>query len=144
MMRSYAFAAVLVLASLAAAPAYAETVNYKADLSTKSEVPPHDSLNGSGTLAATFDTATKKFAWKAEYSGLTGAATMAHFHGPAPVGKNAGVMVPLTGSLTSPVEGSATLTDAQVKALEAGDMYFNVHTAANKGGEIRGQVEKAN
>jgi CHRD domain len=143
-MRSFAFAAALILAGVVAAPAYAETVNYKADLSAKSEVPPHDALAGSGSLTATFDTATKKLSWKADYTGLTGPATMAHFHGPAPVGKNAGVLVPLTGSLTSPLEGSATLTAAQVKALEAGDMYFNVHTAANKGGEIRGQVEKAN
>jgi hypothetical protein len=142
-MRSSAFAAALVLTGFVAAPAYAETVNYKADLSTKTEVPPHDSLSGSGALTATFDTATKKLSWKADYTGLTGAATMAHFHGPAPAGKNAGVLVPVTGSLTSPMEGSATLTNEQVKALEAGDMYFNIHTAANKGGELRGQLEKA-
>ena len=42
----------------------------------------------------------------------------------------------------SPLEGSATLNDAQAKALMDGDMYVNVHTAANKGGEIRGQLMK--
>jgi len=42
----------------------------------------------------------------------------------------------------SPFEGSATLNDDQVKALMAGDMYVNIHTAANKGGEIRGQLKQ--
>ena len=39
-------------------------------------------------------------------------------------------------------EGSATLTDAQADELLAGKWYVNVHTAANKGGEVRGQVTK--
>ncbi|MDB5484322.1 MAG: hypothetical protein JWR29_226, partial [Tardiphaga sp.] len=72
---------------------------------------------------------------------LTGPATMAHFHGPAEAGKNASVAVPITPA-TSPSEGSATLTDAQAADLMAGKYYINVHTEANKGGEIRGQVLK--
>jgi hypothetical protein len=43
----------------------------------------------------------------------------------------------------SPIKGSATLTEAQATDLVAGRYYFNVHTAANPGGELRGQVEKA-
>ena len=66
---------------------------------------------------------------------------MAHFHGPAEPGKNAGVAVPITPA-TSGSEGSATLTDAQTADLLAGKYYVNVHTEANKGGEIRGQVTK--
>src|SRR6266851_816002 len=46
------------------------------------------------------------------------------------------------GSGASPIKGSATLTDAQAADLTAGRWYFNIHTAANKGGEIRGQVVK--
>src|SRR5450756_2052938 len=72
---------------------------------------------------------------------LTGPATAAHFHGPAPEGKNAGVMVPISPNGPA-FEGSATLNDAQAKALVDGDMYVNIHTAANKGGEIRGQLTK--
>ena len=56
-------------------------------------------------------------------------------------GKNAGVAVPITGT-ASPMEGSATLTDAQAADLTGGKWYVNVHTATNKGGEIRGQVAK--
>jgi hypothetical protein len=84
--------------------------------------------------------------WNIKYSGLTGDATAAHFHGPAKPGVAAGVMVPAApkgGALLSPIVGSATLTDDQAKALMDGQMYFNVHTQANPAGEIRGQVVKA-
>ena len=52
-------------------------------------------------------------------------------------------MVPIGANPASPTTGTATLTDAQIKDLEAGQWYANVHTAANKGGEIRGQVMRA-
>jgi len=56
--------------------------------------------------------------------------------------KVAGVKVPIPGATSSPAEGSATLTDAQAADLAAGKYYINIHTAANPGGEIRGQVTK--
>ncbi|MGH6663326.1 MAG: CHRD domain-containing protein [Pseudolabrys sp.] len=134
-------AAIAFVGALAfAAPSMAAMMNFKANLNGKSEVPPNTTA-GTGSVTATYDTDSKKLTWKGSYSGLTGAATAAHFHGPAPAGKNAGVMVPISPA-TSPLEGSATLTDAQAKALMDGDMYVNVHTAANKGGEIRGQLTK--
>jgi hypothetical protein len=123
---------------LLAGPASAEKM--KAVLDGASEVPPTTSA-GKGTADIDFDPATKKLSWKVTYSGLTGPATMAHFHGPAEAGKNAGVAVPITPA-TSGTEGSATLTDAQAADLVAGKYYVNVHTEANKGGEIRGQVTK--
>jgi hypothetical protein len=121
-------------------PALAEMISFKAELKGGNEVPANDS-KGAGTVTATYDSASKKLTWKGDYSGLTGPATMAHFHGPAEPGKNAGVVVPITPS-TSPFEGSATLTDAQTAELMAGQWYVNVHTAAHPGGEIRGQVVK--
>ncbi|MBV8447859.1 MAG: CHRD domain-containing protein [Hyphomicrobiales bacterium] len=126
---------------LVAAPATAETINYKADLKPSSEVPPNNSA-GSGSLTATYDTNTKVLTWTTTYSGLTGPAIMSHFHGPADPGVNAGVVVPLTGSVESPQHGQATLTDAQAAELAAGKWYYNVHTNQNKGGELRGQVVK--
>jgi hypothetical protein len=119
--------------------ASAATVDYHATLNAASEVPPH-AVPGTGKLDATLDTSTKVLTYTLTYQGLTGAATMAHFHGPAKVGANAGVLVPIKGDLTSPIHGTATLTDDQVKELQDGLLYTNVHTAANPGGEIRGQV----
>ncbi len=128
-------------AAFAASPASAETMSFKADLKGSSEVPPTDS-GGTGTLTATYNTSGRKLTWEGSVSGLSGAATAAHFHGPAEPGKNAGVLVPAPSVKIGPFEGSATLTDAQAKALMAGQTYFNVHTAANPNGEVRGQVVK--
>jgi hypothetical protein len=134
------FSASIAALVLATATAFAGTVSFKADLNGSQEVPP---VTGTGTGSAdlTYDTSTKKLNWKVTYSGLTGPATAAHFHGPAEAGKNAGVAVPITVG-ASPVDGAATLTDAQAADLMAGKWYVNIHTAANKGGEIRGQVVK--
>ena len=91
-------------------------------------------------MLATLNTATKELTYTLTFDNLTGPATAAHFHGPAAAGANAGVVVPLGNNPTSPIHGSKTLTDAQIADLEAGKWYVNVHTAANPGGEIRGQV----
>ena len=91
-------------------------------------------------MNVTYDTATKALTWSGSYSGLTGPATAAHFHGPAELGKNAPVLIPSPPA--TPISGMATLTDAQAADLAGGKLYFNVHTAANPGGEIRGQVTK--
>jgi len=143
-MRNFVMTSLIVAATAfgALSPAFAEEVTFKAMLDGKSETPPTTSA-GMGAVTAKFDTATKMLSWTVDYSGLTGPATMAHFHGPAPVGKAAPIMVPLQGSLASPISGSATLTDDQAKALTDGMMYFNIHTEANKPGEIRGQLEKS-
>ncbi len=140
MTRSTLFLAAAAVCMLSAA-AQAETVKFHATLSTASEVPPKTTA-GAGTLDATLDTSTKVLTYTLTYTGLTGPATMAHFHGPAAVGVNAGVLVPLTPPLASPIKGTATLTDAQITAFESGNVYANVHTAANPGGEIRGQLTK--
>jgi hypothetical protein len=113
----------------------------KATLDGKSQVPPNTSA-ATGTADIDYDPASKKLSWKLSYSGLSGPATAAHFHGPAEPGKSAGVAVAIPNATSSPVEGSATLTDAQAADLTAGRYYVNIHTAANPGGEIRGQVTK--
>jgi CHRD domain len=132
----------IVALAMSATPSVAETMSFKADLKGASEVPPTPS-KGTGNLTATYDTMSKKLSWKGNVSGLSGNATAAHFHGPAEPGKNAAVMVPAPGTTTGAFEGTATLTDDQAKALMAGQTYFNVHTAANPNGEVRGQVEAA-
>ncbi|HWM48572.1 MAG TPA: CHRD domain-containing protein [Xanthobacteraceae bacterium] len=135
----FVLSASMTLATVLALPASAEVVNLKANLASTSEVPPTDS-KGSGAVAATFDTTSKKLTWKGSYKDLTGPATAAHFH-IGDVGKNGAVAIPISPN-ASPFEGSATLTDTQAADLLAGRMYVNVHTAANKAGEIRGQVTR--
>jgi hypothetical protein len=100
---------------------------------------PPNLTTGKGTVSATL-TKTKAFTYNATYAGLTGPAVAAHFHGPAVLGANAPPTVP---NPANPIAGAATLTDAQIADLQVGKWYFNVHTAAHPGGEIRGQLKAA-
>src|SRR5258708_3766988 len=141
-----ALAGLTAMSLVALAPAaFAETIAYKATLNAASEVPANDS-KATGALTATYDTATKKLSYEVSFKDLTGPPAAAHFHGPADAKANAAVVVPVpapaSGALMSPFKGEATITDAQAADLAGGKWYFNVHTAANKGGEIRGQVMK--
>ena len=108
-------------------------------LAASQEVPPNGS-QGTGTVVTTLDKSTRTLKWTVSYSGLSGPVRAGHFHGPAAPGTNAGVVVPFTGSMASPIQGQAVLTEAQMADLVAGKWYANLHTAANPGGEIRGQV----
>jgi Cu/Zn superoxide dismutase len=137
-----AVVAAATLAFAAGAPgAHAEMVKMKAAMNASSEVPPNGS-KGSGQGEFTYDTASKKLDYTVTYKDLSGPATAGHIHGPAAAGANAGVAVPFQNAGSSPIKGSATLTDAQAADLMAGRMYVNIHTAENKGGEIRGQITK--
>ena len=107
-------------------------------LSPRNEVPPNAS-GGSGTAKVELDGSVVK--WTVTYEGMSGPVTAGHFHGPAPAGANAGVVIPFAGSMASPITGSATVTAAQIADMKAGLYYVNLHTAANPGGEIRGQVK---
>jgi len=124
---------------LLATPALGETMMFKADLKASSEVPPAQS-SGDGNAMVTLDTEKKTVAWKTTFSGLSGDVTAAHFHGPAGPGENAGPAVDISGKVE---EGSASVTDDQIKDLQAGKWYINIHTAKYPDGEIRGQLEMA-
>ena len=138
MFRRFLLASALSAVFITAASA--ATVTYTARLSGRSEVPKTES-KGTGKLDATFDTQTKALAYTVTFSDLTGPATAAHIHGPATRAQSAGVVAPLGDkNPTSPITGSVTLTDDQVKDLQSAKLYVNVHTAANPGGEVRGQI----
>lgn len=125
-----------------AAQAATGTTVLMGSLSAAKEVPPNAST-GTGTLQANFDKQTSTLNWTVTYSGLTGPVRAAHFHGPSTTTTNSGVALGLSGSLESPIKGSAVLTAAQAADMLAGKWYLNLHTAANPGGEIRGQVDAA-
>jgi hypothetical protein len=107
-------------------------------LSGDQQVPPvTTSASGSGTITVNDD---KTVSGSVTTSGV--AAVAAHIHDAAP-GKNGPVIVPMskTAEDTWSVGAGAKLTDAQYADFKAGNLYVNVHSAAYKGGEIRGQLK---
>lgn len=127
-------ATTLALASLSM-PATADDVQVK--LSGDSEVPPVSTkASGSGTITIKPDMTVSG---SVTTSGV--AATMAHIHiGKA--GTNGPVAVTLnkSGDNVWKVPEGTKLSDSQYQAYKAGELYVNVHSAENKGGEIRGQL----
>lgn len=118
------------------AQAYAADV--KVDLSGDQEVPKVTTqAKGSGTITVGDDKSVKGSVTTSNING-----TAAHIH-EAEAGKNGGVIVPLTknGDNGWTVAPGAKLTDAQYESYKKGNLYLNVHTAANPGGEIRGQIK---
>ena len=116
--------------------AFAANVDVK--LSGDQEVPPvKTSATGNGTITINDD---KTVSGSVTTSGINGVA--AHIHNGAP-GKNGPVAVPLTkdGDNKWTVGPGAKLTDAQFADFKAGNLYVNVHSAAHKDGEIRGQLK---
>jgi len=138
--------ALILIACLASAAwaglAHASPQSFTVPLTGAEQVPAVETA-GTGSAALTYDPATRVVTWTVTYSGLSGPATMAHFHGPADKGKNGPVVVWLStkgSSAESPFKGEATLTPEQAQQFAAGEWYVNVHTQAHPGGEIRGQV----
>jgi hypothetical protein len=140
-MRLGSIAAATALLLAVAGGAGAATLHFSAALKGSDEVPANDT-HGKGRVSATLDTASKAFHYTVTFSELTGPATMAHFHGPASAGENAPPIITMK-TLTSPIKGTETLSDAQIADLRAGKWYFNVHTAGHPSGEIRGQLPAA-
>ena len=119
-----------------------------ADLNGGQEVPPvATGATGKGTVVISADGST--ITYLVTYSGLSGTDNAAHIHTGA-VGANGGVILPLaagpsplSGTLTSAdftASGSVTTFAQAVAAIQAGTTYINIHTTANPGGEIRGQI----
>ena len=142
--RSWVTASTLAIVLWAASLALAQAapLAFTVPLTGQEQVPPV-TTSGTGSAKLTYDPATRVLTWSVTSSGLTGPATMAHFHGPAAAGKNASPIIwiskkgsPATGVLT----GQETLTPEQAQQFMAGDWYINVHTKEHPTGEIRGQV----
>src|SRR6266850_1558315 len=129
------FAAALAVSAMASANA--ATIPLRAWLNG-AQVPL--AVGGTGLGTVSYDTATKVLSWSVTYSGLSGPCTLAHFHGPASAGVNASPVVTMTCSASPLTGSSAALTPTQEAQLLSGQWYINIHTGANPGGEIRGQV----
>jgi len=133
-MRPSLFTAVAAAGLLIASAASAQMVHYTAKLAGASGV------KGSGDVFAMLE--GKTLTYTVNYKDLTGPAVAAHFHDASAPGGNGPPIVPASNVGTSPIKGTATLTDAQIADVNAGKVYFNIHTAANPGGEIRGTLAK--
>jgi hypothetical protein len=125
-----------------AGASWADPVSFSVALSGAEEIPPVQTA-GSGVADLTYDPATRTVTWTVTCNGLSGTATMVHFHGPASRGEKGAVQLWLSkqGSVVEGrVAGQATLTPEQADQFTAGRWYVNVHTQTNPGGEVRGQV----
>jgi hypothetical protein len=120
------------------------TIVRSASLSGAQENPPTAST-ATGRGAVVVNPTTKEITGGMTFAGLTPTAGGHHIH-QAPKGnptQNGPVIIGLVldpSSTVATVPAGTTLTDDQLAALQAGELYFNVHTAANPGGEIRGQI----
>jgi hypothetical protein len=117
---------------------HAYAADVKVDLGGDQEVPKiATQAKGSGTISVGDDKSVKGSVTTSNING-----TAAHIH-EAAAGTNGGVIIPLTknGDSGWSVPAGAKLTDAQYEAYKKGNLYVNVHTAANPGGEIRGQIK---
>jgi Cu/Zn superoxide dismutase len=136
-------------------------VTYRATLNAASEVPPTTS-NGTGIFSAQL-LPDSTLSYSLTWSGLTGTSNGAHIHGPGNATQIAGILVDFAATpagttnatITQGASGSAsgnlnlklaiTATvsgDSLLKLLDLGLLYVNVHTVANSGGEIRGQISR--
>ena len=107
-------------------------------LSGANEVPAvATSASGTGTVTINAD---RTVSAKVTVTGMT--ATASHIHEGA-AGANGPVIVPFTktGDNTFAAPDGAKLTESQYASYKAGNLYVNVHSARNPGGEVRAQLK---
>lgn len=147
---------------LLSAPASAQVVTMRATLNGGEETPAIVLTGAVGTVEASIDATNREVAVTLHIFNIpAGTATTAgHFHvGPKGIGGPVVLNFPSsiagrTGDFTMtfrlneasfvarPLQGINTIDD-MIQAMVAGNAYANVHTTANPGGEIRGQLSLA-
>lgn len=130
-------ASIIAMFALGAYSSFAALAAVEVALAGEQEVPPVRSVaTGTGTIVVGAD---KSISGRVTTNGMAG--TAAHIHEAAP-GKNGPVIIPLVKiGDTYELPAGARLTEAQLASFESGNLYVNVHSAANPGGEIRGQLK---
>jgi len=148
--RGFAVLAAGALA-LALAPAVLGAETFTAELSGENQVPPLD-VEASGDATVTISDDEQTVSWEVTYSGLTGAPAAGHIHVGAD-GAHGPVMIPFASVTETGTSGSFAAADytggeglpadwdGVLAAIRDGNSYVNIHTEANPGGEIRGQLE---
>jgi len=131
-----------VAGMLATNPALGAVHQLSAAMTGLEEVPANASP-ATGFLNITLDDVTGGVTVDSgSYSNLLASITASHIHGPAPVGVNAGALIPLThtGGTSGVLSGGGTLSAPNITDMLSGLTYVNVHTGQFPGGEIRGQL----
>ena len=139
---SLLFASLLIGRPLTAAP---DDIRFATDLSPDEEsIPTYSSASGHAEFILNRE--TLKLTWVITYKDLSGPAVTAGLYGPENVGGTSGILIDFrsspSGTLASPIRGSAVLTDGQLQYLVTGRVYANIHTAKWKDGELRGQLQR--
>jgi hypothetical protein len=167
MKRDFAFCLSLLCAAMVAACESSTDVvpvaQFAANLNGANEKPNPVTTAATGVFAAQIHPVNKTLSYSLSWTGLSGSITGAHIHGPSDANGVAGILVNFqalpagstNGTITTGAAGAAsgnvdlklavTATvsgDSLRKLFDAGQLYVNVHTAANPGGEIRGQIVK--
>ncbi|HET6432913.1 CHRD domain-containing protein [Dyella sp.] len=119
--------------------AAAKTVTLSGTFAGEHGTPQHPT----GTVDATLDTDTHRLDYTIDYSGLSGPVTVAHFHGPAGAGTEAGALQPIDGPYASGMHRTVTVDAATQAAMLKGMSYVNLHTKAFPKGEARAQLTVA-
>ncbi|HSV10160.1 MAG TPA: CHRD domain-containing protein [Hanamia sp.] len=109
-----------------------------------SQVVPSVTGNGTGTFSGTYNPANQTMTYTTNWSNLTGAPTSGGFYTGASGAAGTAVGTPWTMGTdwtgTGTYSGTMQLTPEQANQLIAGNWYYSMGTAANSGGEIRGQI----
>ena len=135
---------------LALAPVALAAETFTASLDGANAVPP---VTGAGTGSATVTISDdgQSVSWDVSYSGLTGDPAAGHIHFAA-ANANGPVMIPFATVTATGTTGTFNAADyaggeglpadwaGVLAAIRGGNAYVNIHTAANPGGEIRGQL----
>jgi len=136
-MRLRRFSLLALILLLAGFGSFASAQEVKVTLSGAEEIPPvQTSASGVGRIRVAPD---RTVTGDVTVSGVT--VSVAHIH-EARAGTTGPIIVPLikTADNVWSVPPDTKLTEAQFESYKAGNLYFNVHSAANKTGEIRGQI----
>jgi hypothetical protein len=139
-----------------ASPAQAEIIRFTSTLSGGNETPTPILTGAFATARVELNTDTQTVSWVIEVFNLPSGISNAHFHVGAPgVSGPTVVNIPFTANQSNDftLSGSATSANLNVRgdqgirswddfmqALTGGQMYLNIHTTVNGGGEIRGPV----
>jgi hypothetical protein len=137
--------------------AQAQVVEFTANLSGNQETPAPGVTTGAfGSATVSMDLATGTLRWDIDVFNMPSGTNNAHFHvgGPGVAGPTVvNIAFPPQISNDYKLAGSATAADLSARAeqgirswddfvqsLLGGQIYINVHSNVNPGGEIRGQV----